>query len=211
MYSYNIATMQNLFDLYVSLRESFGQKLYLHEEKMTYAEVMGLAFRRAKFLQDKGYKNGDIVAILSHNSADWIITYIACTALGLITLLLDTNLTHALYQKYLDLVETKAVFVSDKFSHHYQHVETFDIDLKHCLADTELTLSTATRKDISTMLYTSGTSAEPKVVGLTHNNIIEGCRSNAKHVELVSNDVFLSILPFYHAHHRWGTGHSTLR
>lgn len=192
--------MQNLFDLYTSLRESFADNLYLREEKMTYAEVIGLAFRRAQFLKEKGYKKGDIIAILSHNSADWIVTYLANTALGIMTLLLDTNLTHSLYQKYLDLVETKAVFVSDKFSHHYQGVETFDIDLKHCLADSELTSCTATAQDISTMLYTSGTSGDPKVVGLTHSNIISTCRSNGKHVSLTPNDVFLSILPFYHVY-----------
>jgi long-chain acyl-CoA synthetase len=192
--------MRNLFELYVSLRQKHGNQRLFCAENLSYHQAITFALRRAQFLIEQGFKPGDIVAVLGHNSAEWGITYMAITAMGGIALLLDTNLTHELYQKYLALVETKAIFVSNKFSHHYHDVITFDIALTGGLAEKELAANDCTRQSLSTMLYTSGTVGDPKIIGLNHNNIIETGLVSVAHITTGPRDIFLSLLPLYHVY-----------
>ncbi|MCK7497089.1 MAG: long-chain fatty acid--CoA ligase [Comamonadaceae bacterium] len=65
---------------------------------MTYGEAMKLVEARAAFLQKNGLKKGDIIALLSHNSIEFCITFMAITSMGAIVLPLDPNLDRAKYQ-----------------------------------------------------------------------------------------------------------------
>ncbi len=52
--------------------------------------------------------------------------------------------------------------------------------------------------DIAVILFTSGSEKEPKAVQLTHKNIITNILSTFRHIGILSEDKFLSILPFFH-------------
>ncbi len=55
---------------------------------------------------------------------------------------------------------------------------------------------------ILTILYTSGTTGEPKGVMLTHNNLVSNVRSSLQVLEVVPEDVSLSVLPLSHIFER---------
>jgi long-chain acyl-CoA synthetase len=57
-------------------------------------------------------------------------------------------------------------------------------------------------QDVATIVYTSGTTARPKGVMLTHSAILWNADANAKLVPPLPDDVFLSILPLAHAFER---------
>ncbi|MDN2581797.1 AMP-binding protein [Aquibium sp. ELW1220] len=54
--------------------------------------------------------------------------------------------------------------------------------------------------DIALLLHTSGTTARPKLVGLTRGNIEASIRNVAGTLHLGQDDVGLSILPLFHIH-----------
>ncbi len=56
--------------------------------------------------------------------------------------------------------------------------------------------------DLLTIIYTSGTTAEPKGVCLTHKNILTNIKQAQKAFHLDSSDRFLSFLPFAHSYER---------
>jgi len=51
----------------------------------------------------------------------------------------------------------------------------------------------------ATILYTSGTSARPKGVVLSHRNLVSNCESCIEALNLDSSHVLLAMLPFFHS------------
>ncbi|MBI4249470.1 MAG: long-chain fatty acid--CoA ligase [Elusimicrobia bacterium] len=53
-------------------------------------------------------------------------------------------------------------------------------------------------EDVATILYTSGTTGQPKGVMLTHQNLVSNVRASVSCLNLSRRDVFLCILPMFH-------------
>lgn len=58
----------------------------------------------------------------------------------------------------------------------------------------------ASADDIALVLQTSGTTAQPRIVPLTHTNIIAAMRNIVAVLHLNETDVCLSVLPLFHIH-----------
>ena len=59
-----------------------------------------------------------------------------------------------------------------------------------------------TTDDLLTIVYTSGTTAEPKGVMLTHQNVLSNVRVVAEVLSIDARDCFLSVLPAWHMYER---------
>ena len=55
-------------------------------------------------------------------------------------------------------------------------------------------------KDIALILHTSGTTSRPKMVPLTHKNLITSSKNISKTLKLSENDKCLNIMPLFHIH-----------
>lgn len=69
-------------------------------------------------------------------------------------------------------------------------------------ADFRSRARTASPDDVATVLYTSGTTGDPKGVMLTHNNIHSNVEAVGRLLELTPNDVSLNLLPLSHIYQR---------
>ncbi|MGE0479976.1 MAG: class I adenylate-forming enzyme family protein [Phycisphaerae bacterium] len=61
------------------------------------------------------------------------------------------------------------------------------------------TAPTALPERLATLLYTSGTSAEPKGVRLTFDNLTQNALAAIEHARIDPSQVFLSVLPQFHS------------
>lgn len=57
----------------------------------------------------------------------------------------------------------------------------------------------AQHSDLGVLLYTSGTSAEPKGVELTFDNLLQNSLGSIEHAKMTPDQVFLSVLPQFHS------------
>jgi hypothetical protein len=54
--------------------------------------------------------------------------------------------------------------------------------------------------DVALLLHTSGTTARPKIVPLTHRNLSASARNIAQHLSLTPQDRCLNVMPLFHIH-----------
>ena len=218
----------SLTQLLLSKETGEADTIYLRQprqglwEEYTWAKVMQQARKVASFLQSKGLKKGDTVSIYSKNCAEWFITDFGITLAGMINVPLFANQHPESLEYILEHAQVKLVFVG-KLDQHVQAranlpekmpTVNFDYhtDLKtdHSWKDVlgvspleEIVVANA--KDTYTIIYTSGTSGNPKGTVYDHEHI-------ANYLALFSKDLmrfttlehhhFVSYLPLAHVYER---------
>jgi long-chain acyl-CoA synthetase len=78
-------------------------------------------------------------------------------------------------------------------------------DLVQCRAAAEPLPAPAAPNDAAVLLYTSGTTGRPKGVPLTHHNLLSNARGVISRLGAYPDDVFLAMLPLFHAFGLTGT------
>ena len=188
----------------------------------------------SEFLKTIEINKGDRVSIISKNSPFWCIADLAIMKIGAITVPAYTtsNENELLYllnhsesklalldeEAYLKIKKIKKKLVFTKkfiLLENFKSTEnkSFFIYHKDILNKKIITNSQETnidykisKDDTACIIYTSGTSANPKGVMLSHNSIksnIEGAKIYLDDIK-INNHKFLSILPLSHAYERTG-------
>jgi len=188
----------------------------------------------SEFLKTIEINKGDRVSIISKNSPFWCIADLAIMKIGAITVPAYTtsNENELLYllnhsesklalldeEAYLKIKKIKKKLIFTKKFILLENLKStenksFFIYHKDILNKKIITNSQETnidykisKDDTACIIYTSGTSANPKGVMLSHNSIksnIEGAKIYLDDIK-INNHKFLSILPLSHAYERTG-------
>ncbi len=192
---------KNLLDAYQAVCTTYSKNILFKNQNITYGEAWQKAKKLALFLQKKGYKKGDAIAILAVNSPEWCITFMAVTAIGAIALPMDTNLLPEQYRQMAKSAGIRAAFVSVQFRGVFRKVPVIKIeDEPASIKSAKLKEPSVAIDDVASMLFTSGTTGKPKIVALTHGNILAVAIDCTKLEEYTSADVTLAMLPLYHVY-----------
>ena len=185
-----------------------GDKGY---EEYSYRDLLAKIASLANALAGQGIGKGDRVALLSENRPEWMIAYLAVVALGAVIVPLDAQYTDKETALLLDSSEAKAVFVSAAAraklpSLSAVKIISFDpregIDFQKMLRmHPEAALPAAPAADTpAALLYTSGTTGDPKGVILSHGNLAANSASLTKLHILKPEDNILCVIPLYHTY-----------
>jgi long-chain acyl-CoA synthetase len=192
---------------------------------ITYGELDILSDRLASSLRELGIVRGDMVAIISYHDPEWVIADLAVLKLGAIVVPIYHTLTPSAMSYVLADAGCRLVFVENAMMLSsvdavredlplLEHAVMFE-DKGECRRDTCLYISDflegtaqtgrlkveypeVTPDDIATIVYTSGTTGEPKGVILSHGNITSNALAIASRFGVCSADSFLSFLPLCH-------------
>jgi long-chain acyl-CoA synthetase len=177
-----------------------AEKICFINKGYHYKDVWRLIENRAAFLADKGIRKCAVVGILADNSPEWCITYMAILLLGALAAVLDTNLRADMHKEMLARVGAKAVYVSETFLSGDYGCEKYSIESIDPVSSLKTDVPVKD-SDGAALFYTSGTQSKPKIVLLTHNNLV--CTAQGlykKHLEIGTGDTCLAILPLYHVY-----------
>ncbi|GBR74496.1 long-chain-fatty-acid--CoA ligase, partial [Candidatus Termititenax aidoneus] len=191
--------MANFFSVFQEVATKYPENICFAEGEQTYGEVWRLVQARAAALRSRGVKKGDVIGILSKNSPEWCITYAAVLSVGALALVLDSNLRADMYHEMLAHVNTKVLYTSAMFASEDYGVPQLSIEAADPYAAFEPE-EKVEGSDLAMLLYTSGTTGNPKVVPLTHDNVIKTTQVCIKHIDAGPEDMFLTILPLYHVY-----------
>jgi long-chain acyl-CoA synthetase len=224
----DFATINELFEwmshrggVTVAMRRDAGEWKPISAQQM-YGRVRATV----QLLQRWGIQRGDRVALVSENRWEWPVVDFAVLAMGAVDVPLYQTLTPEQMGFILRDSGAKAVFLSSKQQYaklvaagelpDVEHVAVFDDgDFGHAesfadalkgaegLETPDAAFDAMVREtkpeELATIVYTSGTTGDPKGVMLTHRNIADNMRYSTEGLRMVEGDSSISFLPLSHA------------
>ena len=197
---------------------------------VTWSEFAEELLKWRKALQASNIKPGDRAAVLLPNSIDSALADQAILGNGCVPVPLHAVDTPASSAYIINNSEASILFVPktlrwnamvsacDSFPHlklvvvvkedALEHAENSPVPivaLKDWLKAGEketLTEPKISPEDLACVVYTSGTTGNPKGVMLTHRNIVSNVQGCGQVIDINHNDVYLSFLPFSHTFER---------
>jgi long-chain acyl-CoA synthetase len=182
-------------------------------ESYTYAQVRQNAECVGRWLIDSGYEPGTRIALLADNHPRWVMAYLGAIAAGCTAVPLDTAFHTDQVAKLLN-DSGASILVCDQ-----KHLPTAQAAVTGLPVRLLLTTAPATDNldaifsagsaqfipadvpsdSVAAILYTSGTTADPKGVMLTHANLMGEATGVFALFHLGPEDALLGLLPLFHS------------
>lgn len=171
--------------------------LEFHEEKTTYLELHQKVNQLAHYLQAKGVEPGDFVAVSISRSPELVYTLLAIMQCGAAYLPLDPEYPKGRLEFMLNDCNAKVLLTSKSLISDlptWSHILFIEdaIDSLNQYPVTPLSL-TVTPDQVVYILYTSGSTGNPKGVPITHKNLVNFLWSMALEPGITDKDRLLSI------------------
>ncbi len=176
-------------------------------QRWSYGDVLQNAYRFARALESRGIGKSDKVLIWGENSAEWVTVFFGCLLRGAIVVPIDKIAAPDFAARVAQQVDAKLCVGS--VPNTVPGVAHFDLDtLREQLAEVSgdpVIAANVGRDGIVEIVFTSGTTAEPRGVVITHGNILANLepleREISKYLkyERIFHPLrFLNLLPLSH-------------
>src|SRR5271167_3554855 len=143
-------------------------------QRWSYGNVLDSTYQFARMLESRGIGNGDKVLIWGENCAEWVVAFFGCLLRGAIVVPIDKIATPDFAQRVAQQVDARLCVCSPE--NRIADVPSLHLEtLRERIAvrsDVPVTPPPLTRDDIVQIVFTSGTTAEPRGVVITHGNIL---------------------------------------
>ena len=199
--------MQTINSLFADAVEHYADSPALIEpvegsgmSTLMYRELQVWAHAFAGYLQAQHLEKGNCILIWSPSRSDWLAAYLGALLVGVIVVPLDISSKEDFLARVAGITEAKLQVTTQK---QYTGLKNPSLPLVDIDALPQATLDTArlpvvNSDDLAEIVFTSGTTGQPKGVMLSHGNIASNATAAVKVVNIKAEDRALSILPLSH-------------
>jgi long-chain acyl-CoA synthetase len=170
-------------------------------ENWTYAHLWEHTTRVAWWLHAQGIGQGDRVVLWAPNSPWWVAAFFGLERVGAVCVPLDLRSSPDFVRIVIARSEPKFALLSaltrDAWESHVPNCTLEDM-VRGIPPEAPPWVETVTPDDIAEIMFTSGTTGEPKGVVLTHGNITANAASVTRVIPDLPYFRLLSILPLSH-------------
>ncbi len=182
-------------------------------QRIRFKQLDDLANTVAQNLKEKGINKGDTIVLFMPNVPEFIVSYFAVQRLNAIIVPINAKLTKNEVAYILEHSDAKALIVHELLFDSIKELQSDLLLIKtgeavkgwESFADflstsSEINLvSDAKEDDPSTILYTSGTTGQPKGVLFSHRNILSVAQMICVEMEMKPESRLLHMMPLSHS------------
>ena len=182
----------------------------------TWADMRRSTLAVASALVEAGVKAGDHVVLMGPNSLDWLYCDFGIQAAGAVSVPIYSGTVPEVAQGIAANCDAVLAIASDSkmaskltTTETLRRIVTMDSEVAEWLALTPQRLPEVFERleqirpdDVCTIVYTSGTTGDPKGAELAHRNLVDVTRAVIKVHPLSEDDFTLSWLPYSHVFER---------
>ena len=169
----------------------------------SYNEILKKSEMISNYLQER-IDEKNVVSILSENSIDFIVAYFSILKSGLIAHIIPPNISDSNLVKQIKETESQLIFTSNKFK---EKMKRTDLTDKSKFSLEDLSRNKDSKNDffgnrffdVSTIIFTSGTTSKPKGVKLLHKNVLTSTLNIVNRLELKNDNVEINSLSLSHS------------
>jgi long-chain acyl-CoA synthetase len=215
-----------LIDLFKSAVNRFPDNVAVKDRhhSLTYKELQSLADGLTAFLIGAGLVHGDRVGLLMDSSVQYVVAYLGILQAGCIAIPLNTDNSRRNLEFVLQQCGVKCLIGQGRYLSRYQlwlpDISIICSDWSDAQKKGDkgpgrgvIRWEQAIEKipdvddfpdlfssDLACILFTSGTTGEPKGVMLSHGNLAANTRSIVSYLHLTETDSVLAVLPFFYSY-----------
>jgi long-chain acyl-CoA synthetase len=175
--------------------------------RWSYRQVAESAFQLARELDARKIRKRDCIVLWGENSAEWVVAFFACALSGVTVVPMDDAASPDFALRVFQQVKAKLLVCSKKHAQPSLPTLAFEDFPKVLVAHSSDAFSPAEvgASDTLQVVFTSGTTAEPKGVVITHGNVLANVapleteiQKYLKYERWFHPICFLNLLPLSH-------------
>ena len=177
-------------------------------QRWSYSRLWNESGQVATLLQRRGLTKGDQVILWGPNSPHWVLVFFGCIRAGVILVPLDLRSAEDYIARVVSRTDPKLAFTS-------RSTPKGDVNLgipEITFEELEAAIQGLPQPehvdiepdDLAEIMFTSGTTGDPKGVMLTHRNLTSNIEGISEYISCKMSSRLLSILPLSHMYEQMG-------
>ena len=177
-------------------------------QRWSYDRLWAESGQVATLLQRRGLRKGDQVLVWGPNCPQWVLIFFGCLRAGVIAVPLDLRSAPDYVERVISRITPKLAFTS-----RYTPKDDVDLGLPEITFENleseiyelpEPEQVEIQPDDLAEVMFTSGTTGDPKGVMLTHRNLAANIEGITQYITCNTSSRLLSILPLSHMYEQMG-------
>ncbi|MBI4338814.1 MAG: YihY family inner membrane protein [Chloroflexi bacterium] len=174
----------------------------------SYRQLWEESGKVAALLQQRGLQKGDRAILWAYNCPQWVLAFFGCLRAGVIAVPIDLRSAPEFVTKVVAKTRPKLAFVSRLTPPMEQRMEMECISVEEleglCEHLPALQDVPVAKDDLAEIMFTSGTTGDPKGVMISHWNLLSNLEAASQYIPCKPSYRLLSVLPLSHMFEQMG-------